>query len=118
MEFLLVHLDDLAVVSHDSVDLDLHIGRLGVDGCAATLLDELLELLGEGGVLGKDFVTILLLDIAPVLVCLPEMALYRETDTAVLAQDVDHVLVPHPHCRIRVMVVVEDVTDTFLPVAA
>ena len=59
MEFLLIHLDDLAVVSHDSVDLDLHVGRLGVDGCAATLLDELLELLGEGGVLGKDFVTIL-----------------------------------------------------------
>ena len=46
-ELLLVHLYDLAVIGHESVDLDLDIGGLGVNGCAATLLDQLLELLGK-----------------------------------------------------------------------
>ncbi len=46
-ELLLVHLYDLAVIGHESVDLDLDICCLGVNGCAATLLDQLLELLGE-----------------------------------------------------------------------
>ena len=115
--FLLVHLDDLAVISHQAVDLDLDVGGLGIDSGGATLLDELLELLGEIGIFSQNLITALVLDISPVLVGLPEVALNREADATILTQHIDHGLVPHPESGIRVMVVVQDVSDTLFPVS-
>src|SRR5438552_18910830 len=83
-----VHFHERAVVSHETVDLDLHIGRLRVNGGGETcVLDHRVELLQKSNVILRKFPGTFEAAIAPVFLLLPGVAFDRQTESAKFAED-------------------------------